>query len=177
MGCWEETCGLTNAPIYAGEACVLVALDRQRLLNLFAHESPIGMCGGLDQWLVVTSIHHGTYNDYGWIEEFDAPEDFHRETIFFHKAAWDLALKIVNEPEIFGDPDFAGWSTKRMGLNITQELIEFAQVCTFAYEMRRDIFSGLKFRGHQESSLDSARTAFLALQQTLFESQKARFQE
>lgn len=71
MGCWEETCALTNTPIYAGERCVMLELDKEQLDRYMKLNplTPIGIQGSDSQWRMFKAIHRGTYNDYGWLEE------------------------------------------------------------------------------------------------------------
>lgn len=63
MGCFDVVCALTNTPIHHGDKCHLVVLKRdagwQTLVWLQTSEGRLG----------IDRVFHGSYNDYGSIEE------------------------------------------------------------------------------------------------------------
>jgi hypothetical protein len=182
MGCWQETCGLTNTPIYEGERCVMVVIDVKWQKHQWQNLAKYGDCGGYigtrgspTQWLIVHSIHRGTYNDYGWLNEVDevtidkighiAP------AAFFHENVWDWALQQGE------DPKYAFFEAEMYDLKVTPELKEFAKICSVAFSLRRDVFSGLNFQGHQEWIEDSRKDSFLALQKEILDRHKKMFED
>jgi hypothetical protein len=161
----------------------------------------IGTQGGIYQWRVVEAIHHGTYNDYGWLNEVDenlTETEHPKPAIFFHKAVWDWVISLPvdehhrrfqdmleNEQQqtierfkrIMKEPDADVYSDGTF-VKITPELKQFQHLCAVAGNLRRDIFSGLRFRGSQENDLpDEVRAAFLALENFIFEGHKKMFAE
>ena len=75
MGCWNETCGITQLPIKSGDPVVLVFIahvgDRNR--------DHSGFCYINDQWSPKFLPIFGFYNDYGSVE--DIQEDWNTKFI------------------------------------------------------------------------------------------------
>ena len=70
---------------------------------------------------------------------------------------------LTNRPELLLDV-----------LVVTEWLQELARVCDLAFKLRRGIFSGLMFQGHQEWEITEAqRREFIALQVTIADTHKA----
>jgi hypothetical protein len=65
MGCWNETCGLTQLPIIAGDRAVLLFLvpRNQPSDGIFYHPH--------DLYKIIGLPLRGKYNDYGCIEDID----------------------------------------------------------------------------------------------------------
>lgn len=66
MGCWNETCGVTQLPINHG--------DKVRVFVLFSSECWRGAAGGgtcytTDRWTPIGAPVQGVYDDYGGIEK------------------------------------------------------------------------------------------------------------
>lgn len=76
MGCWCETCGITQLPINAGDKVrlfVLVAQDDYRF-----HEGGAGgggTCYATDRWSPIGPAIQGEYDDYGGVENIVENED------------------------------------------------------------------------------------------------------
>jgi hypothetical protein len=195
MGCWQETCALTSIPIFQDEKCVMVVLDEEWTKRIQKHESIVGLMGSSWQWRPFRSFHKGTYNDYGWINELDMPDE-PPPCIFFHLQAWNWVLGLPEDPMFTNrrqwereendlaiaclkgplakkadeSPEDHLWS---MGLlAITPEFVEFQRVCDVAGELRKDIFAGLKFRGCQENLDWETRQNFWELQHKILDRQK-----
>lgn len=64
MGCWNQTCGLTQLPIHAGDEVVLFILHK----NEFNNDSN-SFCYSTDLWKPLFYPVYGKYNDYGGIED------------------------------------------------------------------------------------------------------------
>jgi hypothetical protein len=181
MGCWEETCALTNTPIYNGERCVMLELDEPQLgiYLKFSPLSPMGTKGSDHQWRMFKALHRGTYNDYGWLEELDRRDRFW-PCIFFHEKVWDWALKTAKPlPEWKFESDlYPSLSSGPSGLVVTDWLRDIARVCDLAFWLRRNIFSGLMFQGHQEGEITKRqREEFFSLQADITTCQEQRWAE
>lgn len=188
MGCWQETCALTNTPIYEGERCVMLVLDEKEF-NLYMKHfplSPIGMRGTDNQWRMFKAVHKGTYNDYGWLNEVERPED-RAPCMFFHEAVWDWALTTAkaNLDEHKFEADYMGLyndlpesSLMKMSmLKVTDWLRDIAWVCHLAYWLRRNLLAAVSFQGHQEWEItEEQRREFLKLQLDVIDRHKAMFE-
>jgi len=204
MGSFQETCALTATPIYYGERCMMVILDEEWTKRIRNHESVVGYIGSTYQWRPFRAFHRGTYEDYGWINELDSEpykKDLHQPPcLFFHESVWDWAAALPTN-EIFNrrlqweqdenesaierakdlPKELDETETDRMwdlGLLVySPEFLAFRRICEVAKDLRRDIFGGLTFRGHQESSLDATRQEFIDHQIRIFGQHKKRFEE
>jgi hypothetical protein len=139
MGCWDETCGLTNTPIFYGDPVVMVVLE------------PTVESRRLDEgWSFadqVVAIHKGDYDSYGRVRGVEvASRDF--AVIFFHRDIWDACVK----REQGHDAGPANAWRKMQGKPEIPDLGEFVALLNVANSARRDVLSGLAFRGRQESS-------------------------
>jgi hypothetical protein len=183
MGCWQETCGLTNTPIYQDERCVMVVIDvewRQHEWEIRAKYGEdgtfLGQRATASQWKIVHSIHRGTYNDYGWLNEVDevtTDEIGHiAPALFFHEAVWDWAQ--TQDQKVWM---LAFESAESYDVKVTPELLEFAKLCSVAFSLRRDPFSGLKFQGHQEWVEDARKDDFLDLHRQILDRHKKMFED
>lgn len=162
MGCWNETCAVTNLPILSGEACVMVVFESRLLLkeNDWQLEDILQLLLSWPNYLV--AVYKGTYNDYGYLNEapklketkergkHTGPADY--PIIFIKEFIWkELSdnktsknferLKKINRAfEIMGD------SFLKIEGNF---LNEFLLVLEFCYNIRKHPFSGLFMRGSQ----------------------------
>jgi hypothetical protein len=153
----------------------MVVIDEKALNRSFGDctHSLIGLTGSFYEWLVVKSIHTGTYNDYGWLNEV---EDELYETehllpaIFFHKAAWDFVINVPVEPHVASRREYQLKDANMFGVGYTvsPELEQFQNVCNVAISLRRDVFSGLRFQGMQEWWDDKSRNAYFKLEKSIF---------
>jgi hypothetical protein len=76
MGCWCETCGVTQLPINHGDEVrlfVLVANGNYRMLS--GGGCGGGVCYSSDLWSPLGPAIHGYYDDYGGIEDFDENQE------------------------------------------------------------------------------------------------------
>jgi hypothetical protein len=67
MGCWNETCGITQLPIKAGDKVRLFVLVSQ---SSYRGEAGGGTCYPTDLWTPLGIPVQGEYDDYGSIENF-----------------------------------------------------------------------------------------------------------
>lgn len=65
MGCWNQTCAITNLPISAGEDVVGLFLVQQR----YHHNNCHANC----YWAPIPYLVYGKYDDYGSIEDYSSP--------------------------------------------------------------------------------------------------------
>lgn len=109
MGCWEETCGITNTPIFEGDEVVLVVLSNE----IGDEKISLGL-GSWDDLRHVTAVAKGPYDHYGWVKGFreakrgEALEETDGGTVYetsewmrkamFHRQAWDAVLE-KNPPD------------------------------------------------------------------------------
>lgn len=147
MGCWNETCGITNLPVSYNDKAVLVPLVRDK----FATTED-------EQWIPAGLPVFGRYDDYGGIvvdpdNEFpeyseqaiglltrsstssgalntrlsewlrpDERLDDDRESLLIHREAWDDALEYVSEQDRY---DFTrGYITEREAAKSKLDKIE-----------------------------------------------------
>jgi hypothetical protein len=137
MGCWDETCGLTNTPIFEGNPVVMVVFE-QSVESKRLNEG----WSFADQ---VIAIHKGAYNNYGSVDDLQiACRAF--AVIFFHRDVWDACIPRVQE---YNAGPANAWR-KMVGKPEIPDLGEFVAVLNVARPARRDVLSGLKFRGQQE---------------------------
>ncbi len=92
MGCWNETCVLTDLPIEYEEPVVVMMSEREFL------------CDDRFFFAQLEELKVGTYNDYGWIKERPNPpqERFHLRTFFVKQTCWNRVLEI---PLSYREPD------------------------------------------------------------------------
>lgn len=172
MGSWDETCGLTSAPIFSGEECVMVVLDPVELSHFSVFESILGQTGSLVEIRLVRGVQFGTYNDYGWLNEVDEVDDYeHRSAVvFFHIRAWQWALRVFDQ-ERMRDSEMRKHEFNVQNIlnetNVKESDVErdFFRVCKIASLFRRDVLSSIRFRGHQEfDCTPDMRKEFIDLQ-------------
>lgn len=117
MGCWNETCAISRLPILAGDRIVLLMVEPGHWFDVpeydpKTHEplkdKPVKRFWSgyvepnvlLEHPTKVIRILRGTYDDYGWIEEYKR-EDYNYEgnevtdpgVIIFREEYWDAALE------------------------------------------------------------------------------------
>lgn len=187
MGCWDETCGLTNTIVRTGDPCVMVVIKPGGPSPYISHTF------GNQPWDLrqVQEIHKGTYNDYGWISEVDIEHGDPRNDYFicfFHRRVWDEVVAFEKDKKEIEDVRgaWAVWNLggieilelKRMAAEAKpddedakrkyEELLEehckipdgadeFLYIACFANLARRDIISGPRWRGHQDYDGDDRR--------------------
>jgi hypothetical protein len=114
MGCWNETCVITNTPVTAGAPAVMVLFNSKirKEYHIFR---------GVRQNLI--GVYHGQYDDYGCVDELldtnevAFPKDFdegrHDKYSFFfaHEHAWTSVVKFV-EKQIAHPDEYVGWEYK-----------------------------------------------------------------
>lgn len=66
MGCWNETCMVSNLPILGGEECAIAILLEQG--------TPYLGITPIDKYMPLAII-HGEYNEYGHLENIDEAEE------------------------------------------------------------------------------------------------------
>lgn len=72
MGCWNQTCGLTQLPIRCGEEVSCYVLVK----NKYAEDGGGGFCYSNGQYKPMIPPIVGKYNDYGSIENIDSKYDY-----------------------------------------------------------------------------------------------------
>lgn len=147
MGCWNETCGITNLPVFNNDKAVLVPLIRDK----FATTDD-------EQWIPAGLPVFGRYDDYGGIvvdPDNEFPEyseqaiglltrsstssgalntrlaewlrpgerlDDDRESLLIHREAWDESLECISEQDRY---DFTrGYITEREAVKSALDQVE-----------------------------------------------------
>ena len=97
MGCWNETCVITNLPIRHENECVFIDFNPKSIEMQF-YEDWSG--GGWARHKDIIRIIKGHYNDYGSIDEFEKEDEkIDRDSyvrVFFLKSAWDTVVANVD---------------------------------------------------------------------------------
>jgi hypothetical protein len=119
MGSWDETCALTHTGIREDDPVVLVRVKIEEV-----HLRLVGHMGDAHQqlhylWPYVRTVEAGAYDDYGDIKGLGLGSREDRDAIhlFFHEAAWDLAVAFVTAEQARD----ARWK-KRNGFEVRDEL-------------------------------------------------------
>lgn len=105
MGCWEETCGITNTPIFEGQKVVMVVLDDE----LGEDQIDLGRFGSWFEMEHITHIVKGKYDHYGWVQDYreakrgEKISESEKGSVYetaewmrkamFHRAAWDAIVE------------------------------------------------------------------------------------
>lgn len=109
MGCWNETCGLTNLPIFSGEKTCAVIIEEMRPYNK--------SCLSAENWCPIGPAIWGDYSGYGYIEDIPDEEEvkaFYRQVMEKNGAKFvdksmnactfdhlDMFFRYVQEGEIY----------------------------------------------------------------------------
>lgn len=109
MGCWNETCGLTNLPIFSGEKTCAVIIEEMRPYNK--------SCLSAENWCPIGPAIWGNYSGYGYIEDIPDEEEskeFYRQVMEKNGAKFvdksmnactfdhlDMFFRYVQEGEIY----------------------------------------------------------------------------
>ena len=109
MGCWNETCGLTNLPIFNGEKTCAVIIEELRPYNK--------SCLSAENWCPIGPAIWGNYSGYGYIEDIPDEEEvknFYRQVMEKNGAKFvdksmnactfdhlDIFFRYVQEGEIY----------------------------------------------------------------------------
>lgn len=109
MGCWNETCGLTNLPIFSGEKTCAVIIEELRPYNK--------SCLSAEDWCPIGPAIWGNYGGYGYIEDIPDEEEvkaFYRQVMENNGAKFvdksmnactfdhlDIFFRYVQEGEIY----------------------------------------------------------------------------
>lgn len=109
MGCWNETCGLTNLPIFYGEKACAVIIEELRPYNK--------SCLSAENWCPIGPAIWGNYSGYGYIEDIPDEEEvknFYRQVMEKNGAKFvdksmnactfdhlDIFFRYVQEGEIY----------------------------------------------------------------------------
>lgn len=109
MGCWNETCGLTNLPIFYGEQTCAVIIEELRPYNK--------SCLSAENWCPIGPAIWGNYSGYGYIEDIPDEEEvknFYRQVMEKNGAKFvdksmnactfdhlDIFFRYVQEGEIY----------------------------------------------------------------------------
>lgn len=109
MGYWNETCGLTNLPIFSGEKTCAVIIEEMRPYNK--------SCLSAENWCPIGPAIWGNYSGYGYIEDIPDEEEvkaFYRQVMEKNGAKFvdksmnactfdhlDIFFRYVQEGEIY----------------------------------------------------------------------------
>ena len=109
MGYWNETCGLTNLPIFYGEKTCAVIIEELRPYNK--------SCLSAENWCPIGPAIWGNYSGYGYIEDIPDEEEvknFYRQVMEKNGAKFvdksmnactfdhlDIFFRYVQEGEIY----------------------------------------------------------------------------
>ena len=182
MGCWNETCAVTNTPIRYGASNVKLVLFKPlhmanpehyqyHIDRMVSEPSKIRKC--------FVDVFSGRYNDYGSLECSDIPDGFQDEYKYFfvHGDVWDAVVAYV-QSQIDNPDEYSGWEYKyyfngfensvRMDslphldgseLEIypagkEKQFKETLYVLYFLSSTRRNPWIGDKFRGSQSMNLE-----------------------
>lgn len=138
MGCWNATCGVTHAPIHAGDAVVQFYLTH--VADSADHAS--GHCYSNALWSPRTIQFYGRYNDYGAVE--DIPENWH--TAYFLKS---LETDLVDRPQ--GENQYHEQAVSKADLtdlDHLQELIHDSRIILKSISMARIDGPTTRLLGH-----------------------------
>lgn len=134
MGCWNETCAVTGAPIFESDPVVMVVFHK--------HAEGMWAVGGPSCYDEIELIAKGEYDDYGWVKvdgkvagEPGTLRGYLR-SIFVRRDAWDSIIASES-----ADP-----SAK------TEQLAEYSRVARSCFLCRIDLRGGLEFKGSQSAS-------------------------
>lgn len=156
MGSYNETCALTRLPIDAGEQCIMVVLNKERMTEIMKNlpwDSPFSSRSDLSR---VTMLVKGTYNDYGWLEELASPLPYNREKhlpIFFRINPWKKALKsklAINYKGFMWNTGTYPLELHKPKLEQGATLEEFSSVLEFAEYARVNILAGINMAGRTD---------------------------
>jgi len=92
MGCWNETCAISNLPIRAGDPTYFIMLTR----TPWEHKDGSTGCYYNDHWFLRALPMLGEYDDYGKIEEWK--KDWIHDLII-EQFKFDLVIKDQNSRE------------------------------------------------------------------------------
>lgn len=99
MGCWNETCAITQLPIQVGDPVVLMFLAR----NSYTGEDHAGFCYVNSMWTPKFLPVHGVYNDYGGIEQVE--QNWNTEFILDHMKMEMAHVRLTKSHTAPVDPD------------------------------------------------------------------------
>ena len=187
MSSWQETCAVTRVPIFKGTSVVMIVpatynkVYHDQWLNEFYHDQWFneGFPSSIDK---VDSIHRGTYNDYGWINELKQKKGSeHTEAIFVRDAVWKeivgseqlnvLYFKRLDEQvdQWYAHLDKAAKLAEQENTPFAEKdptdrqlFREFYKVKTFASLCRINLPDAAAFRGTR-SSVDRAKENYSLL--------------
>ncbi len=155
MGCWTETCAVTNTAINSNQECVIVRIKEDPTYLMRAY----GYYPNIQSLEHVRDIIMGSYNDYGYVNEDDRDIDFSDDEyrIFFHRKVWDSLAKMGKK-----EVSTTKWET--INTQVPIELLkQFAAVALVALLARRNILANIVFTGSQSWSPEiQAKIARLA---------------
>ena len=152
MGCWNETCALTNTPISYGMKNVkLVVFEPNSYFkpkedgtdpweSQRDYESRRMVEGGEQTLKTFVGVFTGEYDDYGRIICADLPGDFDTaegkyRTFFVNGNAWNATVEFV-KAQIALPEEYDGWEYKRIikgfevvsaGVNAMKQMLEMAK--------------------------------------------------
>jgi hypothetical protein len=171
MGCWNETCAITTLPILEGDECVMSVFSADPN-DAWALS---GDMSGFFHRKCIWGIFKGRYNDYGWLEGVDEPDNVNEmvtykddisgketETMvnlcdyprsFVHKEAWDWAIKFAEKDKYFMKylkEEMSDKDAPKIKSEVPVDLmIEYRKVRSTCFQLRRTMFAGTEFSGSQ----------------------------
>jgi len=164
MGCWYETCSVTDLPILPGEECYLVKFQEDPT-HFWDHAYLLIR--------TIEGIHLGEYNDYGALETVDTePDGIH---LFFRKDVWDDIASKPGAEEIIDHINNDRLEFFKDKTLLTKLEKDFLKVRRFCFLTRHNMDTE-GFRGHQTCKLEMY-DAKIALMQTEISKLKKHIEE
>lgn len=176
MGCWNETCAVTNTPIRYGASNVKMVLFTP--LHMDAEHMPYHYQRMVSDPVTIRrrffDVLTGNYNDYGNIENSEAPQELDAYKYFFVNGdAWNAVVEYV-QTQLNNPDEYSGWEYKHY-MKCFEQIVktesffgdaeefspekesrfrELLCVLCFLQYTRRDPWIGDKFRGSQSMNLE-----------------------
>lgn len=178
MGCWNETCAVTNTPIRYGMPNVKMVLFK--LLKMSAQHNQYQLIRMASEPLVIRrsffDVLTGDYDDYGRLTCADFPPELNTYQYFFVNGdAWDAVVAFV-QSQLDNPDEYVGWDYKHymkcfetivktesfaplddgaiFPVGKEEKFKEVLYVLCFLQYTRRDPWIGDRFRGSQSMNLE-----------------------
>jgi hypothetical protein len=168
MGCWWETCVVSQTPIYAGDAVVMAVINKCYVTQGREYNH-IGHDGRLHRAFELFAA--GEYNDYGWLEGLEGsnsegmterPEPYQR-ALFVHKTVWAAVQAAAGDEGRRKARDFVRRALaedtltalgKKRPRAYVESLVAWTVVLNYCYHVRIDPLGALAYKGCQHGELD-----------------------
>lgn len=133
MGCWNQTCAITNLPVTAGEDVVALFLVQQRY-----HRNN---CYANCYWAPIPYFVYGKYDDYGSIEDYSSPTiecilQYIRDNIASKETKTDSVCDVPIKAEDVVDLDYV-LNIEQQRLHVRNNLLNHSSFYNDVVEQRR----------------------------------------